>query len=182
MDTIFYNKIVNSTAHRPIRDLLSNEVLNNKNLLPDLIAIAFNTLDKNHHKACWILELVFENKIEWLEPHLDLFCEAMTHFKNESALRPIAKICLFACEHDLKNSGFLSKKHLQKITEVCFDRLIDTDTKVATKAYSMRALFILGKKDEWIHPELKRIVLEDSFKHSAAYKAAAKDVLKRINK
>ncbi|MCO6146987.1 hypothetical protein NHE85_02730 [Flavobacterium sp. NRK1] len=156
--------------------------MNSKILLPDLIAIAFDTEDKNHHKACWILELVFENKIEWLEPHLDIFCETLTHFKNESALRSIAKICLFTCEHDLKHQGFFNQKHLQKITEACFDWLINNETKVATKAYSMRVLFILGKKEEWIHPELKRIIAEDSAKHTAGYKAAAKDILKRISK
>jgi hypothetical protein len=182
VNTAFYNQIVNSTAHRPIRDLLSGQVLNDNTLLPDLITIAFDTKDKNHHKACWILELVFEAKIKWLAPHLDSFCKELPHFSNESAMRPISKICLFASEYHQKHGGFLSPKHIEQIMEACFDWLINPKTKVATKAYSMRTLYILGKKEEWVYPELIRILSEDSAKHTAAYKAAAKDILKKINK
>lgn len=182
MNSSFYNQIANSTAHRPIRDLLSGMVLNDKSLLPDLLDIAFDVKDKHHHKACWILELVFEAKIEWLTSHIDAFCESLPKFTNESAMRPISKICQFALEHEQKHSGFLTIAYKEQITEACFDWLIKPETKVATKAYSMRTLFILGKKEEWIYPELVRILSEDSAKHTAAYKAAAKDLLRRINK
>lgn len=178
----FYNQIANSTAHRPIRDLLSGKVLNDKTLLPDLLAIAFDIKDKNHHKACWILELVFETKTDWLAPHLDAFCKTLPHFTNESAMRPIAKIGLFASEYYQKHPGFLHPLHIEQIMETCFDRLINPVTKVATKAYSMRTLYELGKKEDWVYPELIRILSEDSAKHTAAYKAAAKDILKRIKK
>lgn len=178
----FYNKIANSTAHRPIRDFLSGIVLNDKSMLSDLLDIAFNVKDKNHHKACWVLELVCEAKIKWLAPHLDAFCESLPKYTNESALRPISKICQFAMEYEQNHPGFLTILHKEQITETCFDRLINTETKVATKAYSMRTLFLLGKKEDWIYPELSRILSEDSAKHTAAYKAAAKDILRRINK
>lgn len=182
MNISFYNQIANSTAHRPIRDLLSGMVLNDRSLLSGLLTVAFDIKDKNHHKACWILELVFEAKIEWLAPHLDAFCSILPNLKNESAMRPISKICQFALEHEQKHPGFLTPAYKELITEACFDWLIRPETKVATKAYSMRALFLLGKKEDWIYPELIRILSEDSAKHSAAYKAAAKDILKRINK
>ncbi|PZR23089.1 MAG: hypothetical protein DI539_03980 [Flavobacterium psychrophilum] len=182
MNTTFYNQVANSTAHRPIRDLLSGLVLADQNLLPDLLKIAFDVSDKNHHKACWICELVFETKIEWLSSYLDTFCGSLSLFKNESALRPISKICLFATEHDDVNNGFLQYNHKEQITEACFDWLINPETKVATKAYSMRTLFLLGKKEDWIYPELTRILTEDASKHTAAYKAAAKDILKKISK
>ena len=180
MNTAFYNQIANSTAHRPIRDLLSGQVLNDKTLLPDLITIAFDIKDKNHHRACWILELVCEAKIEWLAPHLDSFCKTLPLFTNESAMRPISKICLFTSEYHHKNPGFLNRNHIQDIIEACFDWLINPETKVATKAYGMRALYLLGKNEDWIYPELSRILSEDSAKYSAGYKAAAKDILRRI--
>ena len=182
MDTVFYNQIANSTAHRPIRDLLSGQVLNDKKLLPHLLDIAFNVSDKNHHKACWVLELVCEAKIEWMQPHLDSFCGNLPLFKNESAMRPIAKVCLFASDYNRKQSGFLNTIQVQQIIENCFDWLINPDTKVATKAYSMRTLYALGRNEDWVYPELIRILSEDSAKHTAAYKAAAKDVLRKINR
>jgi len=180
LESLLYIQIASSTAHRPIRDVLSGEVLKNAALLPELLAIAFDIKDKNHHKACWISELVFEAKIEWLGDHLDSFCTTLSQFTNESAMRPISKICQFAVQQHQNNPSFLNTDHIDLITEACFDWLINPKTKVATKAYAMRTLFLLGKKQDWIHPELTRILSEDASKHTAAYTAAAKDVLRKI--
>jgi len=151
-------------------------------LLPELMAIALNVKDKNHHKACWIAELVFEARIEWLRDHLESFCATLPAYTNESAMRPMSKICLFATENREKYSDFLNIPQIQQITETCFDWLIHPKTKVATKAYAMRTLYLIGKKEDWIHPELTRILSEDAAKHTAAYTAAAKDILRKINK
>ena len=182
MNQYFYDRIENSTAHRPIRDELSGEVLNNKDLLQHLLAIAFNVKDKNHHKACWTMELVFEAKIEWLSDYLDEFCKTLSSFTNESAMRPVSKTCLFAAQKNQKAPGFLNGKQITQIIEACFDWLINPDGKVATKAYAMRALYIFGKKEDWIYPELQTILSQDFPNHTAAYQAAAKDILKKINK
>lgn len=72
----------------------------------------------------------------------------------------------------------LNQEHL--IAENCFDWLIDVNKKVATKAYAIRALYELGKKYDWIYPELKRIITDDYPKHSAAYKAVTREILKKI--
>jgi len=138
--------------------------------------------DKNHHKACWVLELVFEAEIEWLSDYCNAFCDNLSAYKNESSLRSVSKVCLFAVKHHQKHPGFLNGKHLEQITEGCFDWLINPETKVATKAYAMRTLYLLGKKEDWIYPELSRILSEDTAKHSAGYRAAAKDILRHINK
>jgi hypothetical protein len=176
----FYHKIINSTAHRPIRDQLSGEVLNNPSLLADLLHVTLDTTDKNHHKACWILELVMEARIEWMMPHLDAFSNALKNYRHEGALRSVSKICLFVVVWNQKENH-LNIDQLELITEACFDWLIDPDGKVATKAYAMRALFLLGKQQDWIYPELQRILSEDFVKHTAAYQGAAKDILNKIN-
>jgi hypothetical protein len=44
----------------------------------------------------------------------------------------------------------------------------------------MRALYNFGKKHLWINEELKMILSQDYPNHSAAYKAAAKDILKKL--
>ena len=181
MNENFYKLIARSTAHRPIRDVLSGAVLQDKNLLGELVAIALNIKDPYHHKACWILELVMEVKIDWLADYLPEFCSKLQLIKHEGALRSVSKICLFSIKHHQKHSDFLSDAQVEHITEACFDWLIYPDGKVATKAYAMRTLFLLGKKNDWIYPELKRILSEDALKHSAAYITAAKDILKKID-
>ena len=186
MDNLFYDKIAKSTAHRPIRDHLSSEVFANTTLFATLINMALSVNDENHHKACWTLELVLETKIDWLGGYLTIFCNTLSKYRHEGALRSVSKICMFAVVYDSKlqksANRFITAQQREQITEACFDWLIDPKGKVATKAYAMRTLYLLGKNEEWINPELVRILSEDASKHTAAYTAAAKDILKKINR
>ena len=42
--------------------------------------------------------------------------------------------------------------------------------KAAVKAYTMNALFLLGKNYDWVHQELKLIIQQNIMNESAAYK------------
>ena len=56
------------------------------------------------------------------------------------------------------------------------------DVKVAPKAYSMNALYLFGQDYDWIYPELI-LILERYFQtQSAAFKARARHILKKIKK
>ena len=175
MNSELYKKISDSNAHRASREAIANEILADESLFPNLFEIALSVNDKIHHKACWVMELVLEKKLFYLTNFLDIFCENLKTFTNESALRSISKICMF-----------LSKNHLltvvqeELIIESCLDWLINDQVKVATKAYSIRALHQLGKKHDWIYPELRHILSDDYGKHSYAYKAVAREILKKI--
>ncbi|OCB76634.1 hypothetical protein [Flavobacterium crassostreae] len=175
MHSDLYKNIANSTAHKASRYRNAQYIWANAHLFGDLLALAWNTQDKNHHKACWIMELVLEKELFLLAEHLDVFCEGLSSFSNESALRSVSKICLFVSQH-------LSLTALQQelITENALDWLIAENRKVATKAYAIRTLFALGKSQDWIYPQLYRILTEDYPKHSAGYKAVAREILKKI--
>lgn len=176
----FYDQIARSTAHRPIRDRLCGEVLADPALFHELLRTALNCGDENHHKACWILELVLESNIQWLKEHCADFSAALPNFKHEGAMRSISKICMFATQkHEKEKLSFLFDVQLNCIITTCFDWLIG-ESKVATKAYAMRALYCIGKNQPWIHDELKHILPQGFPDHSPAYKAAAKDILRRI--
>lgn len=169
-------------AYRENRLKVSQEILENPSLFGELVSICFSPEDKNNHKACWILEFVSYEELLWLQPHLDFFCSNLKVLKDESSLRPIAKVVqLLVKSHYKKNENGikLSEENLQNCIEASFDWLI-TDVKVATKAYSIRTLYVLGNYYDWIHPELKVILDKDFGDHSAAYKAVAKEVLKKI--
>ncbi len=174
----FYNQIEKSTAHRKSRDDNKDFIFANPKYLNDLTDIAFNTNDKNHHKACWILELICEEKMDLLLPFLEDFCEALPHYKNDSAIRSISKICLF-----LSNSKkySLTENHEEKIIETCFDWLIESQ-KAANAAYTMRTLYNLGKKYHWVNEELRVLLQRDCSHQTPAYKSAVKDILKKLNK
>lgn len=181
MDTSFLLSIANSTAHRPVRERLRDKVEEDPWLFNSLIMLAIDVTDKNYHKACWTLELVLESGIAWLKPYLTIFCDTLPLHKHEGALRSVSKICLFATKYNLKSwELFLEEKHIEQITAACFDWLIGNN-KVATKAYAMRALYVLGKDQDWIYPELQQLLAQGFPEHSAAYKAAAKDILRKIS-
>ncbi|MDQ8012532.1 MAG: hypothetical protein REI96_08795 [Flavobacterium nitrogenifigens] len=169
-------------AYRENRLKAAQNILENPSLFNELVSICFSPEDKNNHKACWILEFVSYEELNWLQPHLDFFCSNLKVLKDESSMRPIAKVVqLLVKSHYKKNENGikLSEENLQDCIEASFDWLIN-DTKVATKAYSIRTLYILGNHYDWIHPELKVILDKDFGDHTAAYKAVAKEVLKKI--
>lgn len=171
-------------AYRENRLMAAQYVLENQHLFEELVSICFSPEDKNNHKACWILEFVSYEELIWLQPHLDFLCSNLKVLKDESSIRPIAKVVqLLVKSHYKKNddSVSLSEENLQDCIEVSFDWLIN-DVKVATKAYSIRTLYVLGNHYDWIHPELQIILNKDYGDHSAAYKAVAKEVLKKIEK
>ena len=91
---------------------------------------------------------------------------------------------MFSAKYHIKNLKsneiVLSEKQIQLIVEKCFDWIIDENEKVASKAYAIRTLFEFGKIQDWIYPELKRILSDDYIKHTYAYKAVAKEILKKI--
>lgn len=171
-------------AYRENRLMVAQDVLENPSLFKELVSICFSPLDKNNHKACWILEFVSYEELIWLQPHLDFFCSNLKILKDESSIRPIAKVVQLLVKSHYKkdeNSILLSEANLQDCIEASFDWLIN-DVKVATKAYSIRTLYVLGNHYDWIHPELQIILNKDYADHSAAYKAVAKEVLKKIEK
>ena len=52
--------------------------------------------------------------------------------------------------------------------------------KVAPAAFAMRTLFLLGKKYNWIHDELKLILSKDLDCASPGYRYAVKDISKKL--
>jgi hypothetical protein len=176
----FQEKLNYVTGHRANRLKYAAEVLDNPALFLELIQICFTVSNKNHPKACWILEFVCYQKLEWMQEHLDFFCSNVEKLKDESAIRPMAKICkLLVVSHFKKKEIQLSENHINEITENCFDWFIN-DTKVASKVYAMRTLYLLGNHQDWIHPELKTIIAKEYQNHSSAYKAVAREVLKKL--
>lgn len=159
-------------------------VINNPELITQVMDILFRVDDKVSCRAGWLLEFVARENLDSVLPHLDRFTFKMHKVHLDSAVRPIAKICEYLVEAYYNKNENLTKeklkpKHKEKIIELCFDYMI-TDQKIATKAYAMNTLFLLGKDFDWIHPELKMILEKDFQSGSAGYKARARCLLKKI--
>jgi hypothetical protein len=173
-------------AHRKTREDIAYWIIDHPEYFPDLLDFCFKTELKISHKAAWVLEIVCEEQMDLLLPHLDGFFENIPKVKKDQAVRPLAKICLMLAKKyykkkDQKVVKTLTNKHKEIMTECCFDWLI-TDQKVACEAYSMYVLYLLGSEIDWIHPELKTIIEQNMNQKSAGYRAQGRKIIGRIMK
>ena len=176
MNTPFYNQVATCTAHRKPRELIRDYCIENPIYVSQLVEIAFATSDKNHIKACWILEMICEEELTLFVPFIDNFCTILASYKSDSAIRSISKICLFL----IKSKKIkLSKIQEEKIIETGLDWLILTK-KAANAAYTMRFLYLLGKKYAWVNEELIALLSREFSDQTPGYKYAVKDILKKI--
>jgi hypothetical protein len=171
------------------RQRVADYIITNPSKLESLLEVVFEIDYKNHHKAVWTLEFVLNKHLEWILPHLDYYTNNIHLLKHQSALRPMAKINKWIANTYAKNKDNtfrdrLTNKQIELIIETGFDLMIGNN-KVATKVYTMDTLYLFGslpKKDfEWIHLELKNIILQHINSGSPAYKSAGNRILKKLN-
>lgn len=127
-------------------------------------------------QAWWVLEMVYLEQPELLDPYLDFIIANSANVCLESALRPMAKVLALHLE-----AGAVSEHYYEPLTEKFFLWLMGPH-KVAAKAYSMSGLFELGKKIPWVHNDLALLLEHEYREGSAAYKARARMILEEIRK
>ncbi|HNP32683.1 MAG TPA: hypothetical protein PKN96_05275 [Flavobacterium sp.] len=176
MDVTFFNRIAKSNASTNCRNGIRDFVLENPDSVKDLAEIAFDLTIKNHYKAVWVIEMLAETHPELLIPYIDQICNAAPQYKHESAIRGISRTILFLTTSK-KNS--LTEEQKEKFIEISLDRLIG-NFNIAPKAFAMYALAHYAKQHEWIKEELRNIINKDFANQSAGYKAAAREVLRKI--
>jgi len=169
---------------RAKRQEMANLVLANSQLVEPLLAIAFQVDDAISSRACWVLEFTAKEKLAYLHPHVSYFTAHLGKVHLDSSVRPIAKICEYLiisyfAKQPNKTQKVLRTKHLAQITTACFDWMI-SNQKVASQAYAMHCLYLLGNTFDWVHPELKMILEQHYAQGSAAYKARARMILSKI--
>lgn len=183
---LLYNELNYVNHSREKRLFYANLVIDNPNLIPKLLEVLFMVDDKISCRAAWVFEFMCNEKLEAIIPYLDTFTLQMHKVHLDSAVRPVAKVCeylvkAYYSKQENKIQTALKPIHIERITEVCFDFMIN-DEKIAPKAYAMNTLYLLGKDIDWIHPELI-IILERDFQiQSSGFKARAKHILKKIKK
>ena len=171
---------------REKRKYYSQLVLDQPDLFPKVLSILFQVDDPRSSRAAWIVEFVCKVDSTAILPHLDSFLKQLHTVHQDSAVRPVAKICEYLALAYYKEQLPLTQKMLQPhhkelIISHCFDWLI-TDQKVAPKAYAMTALYLLGTEYDWVHPELYTIMEAGYHEGSAAYKARCRHMFEAIKK
>jgi len=179
-----YEELSGVNALRENRLKYAKMVLDDMSLFPKLVEIMLMVDDKVSCKAAWVFEYVCTEYIYAIIPYLEIFTNNLKRVHLDSAVRPVAKVCQILAHENISKQNNTIKKvltpmHKERIIEACFDWMISKQ-KVAVKAYSMTTLFILGKDYDWVHPELVQILENDYHEQSAAFKARARHILKKI--
>ena len=161
-------------------------IVDNPDVMRHVLEILFMVDDPRSNRAGWLAEFATKMDITIILPHLDYFTKHMHTVYQDSALRPVAKICEYLTisyytEKHPETRKMLLSSHKNCIIECGFDWLI-TDQKVAVKAYTLTSLYHLGTETDWVHPELKRCMEDGYHTGSAAFKARCRHVKKRIEK
>lgn len=177
MNPVFYKTIAKSNASPKSRNVIARSVVENQYDSNELATIALNVADKNHYKAVWIFEVLAEENPELLLPYLETICETCPKYKHESAIRGMSRVVNFL---STTVTISLTQHQKEKLIEINLDWLI-SDIKVAPKVYAMYTLSHFMKEFDWLKEELQNIIEKDFYIQSAGYKAAAKEVLKKIN-
>ncbi len=174
----FFNRITKSNASINCRNGIRDFVVENPEYLKDLVAFATDLTNKNQYKAVWIIEMLAETHTEMLLPYIDQICNVASKYKHESAIRGISRTILFLTT---SKKITLTEEQQEKFIETSLDRLIGND-RVAPKAFAMYTLSHYAEKHDWIKEELRNIIDKDFADQSAGYKAAAREVLRKISK
>ena len=191
---------------REKRAEMSGLILDNPHLVKLLMAFAFDVDDPISSRACWVMEFAAKEDLNYVLPYIDEFTGNLGKVHVDSAVRPVAKICEYLIDayfsetrnsepqnSETRNSKprnsetqnsktpnkvqeTLTEVHLEHIVTACFDWLIG-EHKVAPQAYAMTCLLLLGRRFDWIYPELKMILEKNYAQGSPAYKARARMTL-----
>jgi hypothetical protein len=171
-------------ASRQKRAYLAAMIIDDPELLGCMFTKAFEMNDSLSSRACWVLEIIAKERLDCLLPYLDDFVPKLAHFRLDSSIRPMAKICDILTESYFSKTvnetqKVVTEMHLEQITVTCFDWLISPQ-KVAIKVYAMSSLWRIGHKVNWIHPELKLILEQGYAIGSAAYQARARHIISKL--
>ena len=165
---------------------ISKIILTDQSLFESLVEISFDYDNDISLKAIATLELVVEQRLDWIAYNLSYFTKNISRINDENAIKSVSKICnLIAQEYTSKFDSpiklILTHEQLSEIIETSFDWLLK-DYKSSIKTNAMDTLFHVGKKIGWIHYEMKLIIDKNISNESANYASKAKKVLEMIEK
>lgn len=136
--------------------------------MEDGIAILFDLcLSDNERlsfRAAWVLEHALTSNTDIFSLSLSKIIEQTLTIKNPSTQRHFSKLLNIAMNECSKNRfpedacKLLKKADMEPIVEVCFEWLIDKNSKPAVKAHCMDILLFLSNRYEWITEELPYVI------------------------
>lgn len=170
-------------ARRVYREEAADEILRRPELLETLVELTFNENRDLSVKAAWILELVCLEEVKLIIPYRQRFSRGLETLKDESSLRPAAKICSLlsrAYRSDPWEPFDPDSEWINGIVSACFDWLTGPH-KVATQVFAMDTLLQWGYSFDWIHGELLSLLDQAYVTASPGYRSRARKIIDKIH-
>lgn len=153
-------------------------------LLLDLIKLCHPQSGVSH-QACWCLEQSYLLEPECLNDYLAPFSALFELEINSSGMRPLCKIASMMTHHyygkkDHYLKTLLKLDYRERILNGCFNQLITSD-KAANLAFSINALYDLGKEYDWVYEQLIPILhqkLDEGY--TVGFQSIARKTLKKL--
>lgn len=171
-------------AKRVYRDQGAEAILRQPELLPFLLEYLYSNNETYSIRSAWVLELVCLVEIRLLLPYLSEFTSRLNALQQESAIRPVSKICSLICQHCNEypcESAVKNVSWKNNIIEASFGWLTG-EHKIASQVFAMESLFLLGQDCQWILDELYAILDKDYPNRSTGYQSRARKIMDKISK
>lgn len=153
-------------------DSIAKAIGNNKVEFKKIIGIIYNEEAPLPQRAAWVLAAINKNNPELIKEYVPLFIETINQFKIDAVKRNMLLVIA---------SEFKIEERLRApLLDICYGYILSPTETVVVKVHAMQIIANLTKE----HPELKGeliIVIKDQLpKNSAAFKARAKRILKKL--
>lgn len=169
-------------AKRAYRDQGADEILRRPELMEHLVELVFNEDRNLSVKAAWVLELVCLEEIRLIIPYRQRFSLGLDRLKDESSLRPAAKICSLLSklyESEPWEPFDPDSEWINAMISANFEWLSGRH-KVAAQVFAMDTLYHWGNRFDWIHEELLSILDQAYGKASPGYRSRARKIMDKI--
>lgn len=129
-----------------------------------LFDLCFSDNERLSFRAAWVLEHALTSNTDIFSLSLSKIIDLTPTIKNPSTQRHFSKLLNIAMSECSKNRlakdacQLLKKADMEPIVEVCFEWLIDKNSKPAVKAHCMDILLFLSSRYKWITEELPYVI------------------------
>jgi hypothetical protein len=131
-------------------------------------------LEPVSRRAAWVVDVVTEQKPEWLEGKIDRIAEALECFHHDGLKRHAL--------HILARSPLPSPDLSGRLVSLCFDWLLAQEEAVSTKIYSMEIIARYVEQEPDLRQELIDSIQWRMEEERAGFRSYAKKLLARLSR
>lgn len=166
--------LLNREMSRRNTDLIADLVGSQEKLFDPLFELFLLNMEPVSRRAAWAVDVVTEQKPEWLEGKIDRLVEALEGFHHDGLKRHTLRI--------LARSSLPSPDLSGRLVNICFEWLLAQEEAVSTKVYSMEIIARYVEQEPDLRQELIDSIQWRMEEERAGFKSYAKKLLTRLSR